>query len=317
MDVETAQKIVERVSVWVISDAWSSYGQRCKTECRCGTVWGGDHSSMAKLRVPIPNQVKAYVLFASDRTCCVCEQRGRPVQIHHVDEDPSNNDLSNLAVLCLLCHNDTMVRGGFGRQLTASLVATYREAWVARVAERRRQADALTVQRQTSPSYVELPRGESLTVSQPEALTVEDMSAYIETLPETLQVAYANAREGWGGSTYEMNRASYSVIQVLQAMILALSRGFPKEHFGEAGAASFFEDFISQRFTWRRALAEPHGPGTGGTIVGLEVGLGVMRDLEGAVQDIVRSLKGRGHGPENAMYMDEWSKRWTAAKEAT
>ena len=104
-----------------------------------------------KIRIPVPDPVKAQVLFMSDRTCCVCEERGRAVQIHHIDENPSNNDPANLAVLCLLCHDETMLSGGFGRKLTSSLVAVYRDAWVARVVERRRRADAIMVRRTTTP----------------------------------------------------------------------------------------------------------------------------------------------------------------------
>jgi hypothetical protein len=45
-----------------------------------------------KLRSPIPDYVAAEVLFLHDRTCCVCHIKGRKIQIHHLDEDPSNND---------------------------------------------------------------------------------------------------------------------------------------------------------------------------------------------------------------------------------
>ncbi len=61
-------------------------------------------------------------MFASDSTCCVCRERGKAVQVHHIDEDPSNNTPANLAVLCLECHNQTQVSGGFGRKLTDTLV---------------------------------------------------------------------------------------------------------------------------------------------------------------------------------------------------
>src|SRR6266487_675808 len=52
---------------------------------------------MAKARIPIPSETAASVLFRSDRTCCICRERGKPNQIHHIDEDPANNDPANLA----------------------------------------------------------------------------------------------------------------------------------------------------------------------------------------------------------------------------
>ncbi len=90
-----------------------------------------------KKRVEIPRPIEAEVQFASDRTCCVCRVRGKPIQIHHVDENPANNDPQNLAVLCLECHNDTQIQGGFGRKLNADQIVLYRNDWVSHVAKTR------------------------------------------------------------------------------------------------------------------------------------------------------------------------------------
>lgn len=54
-----------------------------------------------KERIPILEQVAAEILFLSDRTCCVCTTKGNTIQIHHIDDDPSNNEPTNLCVLCL------------------------------------------------------------------------------------------------------------------------------------------------------------------------------------------------------------------------
>jgi hypothetical protein len=81
-------------------------------------------------RVPIPPPLSAQVLFQSNRTCCICREGGRPIQIHHVDEDPSNSSIDNLAVLCTVCHNDTQIRGGFGRKLDANQVVLFRDDWI-------------------------------------------------------------------------------------------------------------------------------------------------------------------------------------------
>jgi hypothetical protein len=86
--------------------------------------------TMAKKRVEIPADVSAKVLFLSDRTCCVCRVKGKPLQLHHIDENPSNNSFSNLSVLCLDCHNSTMIKGGFGRQLNSDQVILFRDDWL-------------------------------------------------------------------------------------------------------------------------------------------------------------------------------------------
>ena len=101
-----------------------------------------DEVVTAKRRVPIDPALAAEITFAADRTCCVCRVRGRPIQIHHIDEDPANNETSNIVVLCLDCHDDTQLRGGFGRRLNAAQVREYRQDWLTRVRHRR---DRLTL----------------------------------------------------------------------------------------------------------------------------------------------------------------------------
>jgi 5-methylcytosine-specific restriction endonuclease McrA len=71
-----------------------------------------------KNREEIPAETAALVLFLSDRTCCLCRIRGKPIQIHHIDENPSNNEQSNLAVVCFDCHRETQIRGGLTESLT-------------------------------------------------------------------------------------------------------------------------------------------------------------------------------------------------------
>lgn len=97
-------------------------------------------------RTRIPDWMAARVLFLSDRTCCVCRTRGKGVQIHHVDENPANNSLDNLAVLCMDCHTATQIRGGFARRLDAEQVKLYRNDWHRLVAEQRASSTARTDQ---------------------------------------------------------------------------------------------------------------------------------------------------------------------------
>jgi hypothetical protein len=80
-------------------------------------------------RIPISDAMAADVLFASDRTCCVCRLERHKVQIHHVDEDPANNSFENLAVICLHCHSDAHTTGAFVRNLTPELIRLYNTSW--------------------------------------------------------------------------------------------------------------------------------------------------------------------------------------------
>ncbi len=96
----------------------------------------------SKQRIEIPERVAAKVLFLSDRTCCVCRTPRRPVQIHHLDEDPSNCVEENLVVLCLECHRDTQLRGGFDRKLDAQQLILYRSDWHSIVDRKRHGPEA-------------------------------------------------------------------------------------------------------------------------------------------------------------------------------
>jgi hypothetical protein len=88
-------------------------------------------------KMPIPSEIAAEVLFKSDRTCCVCRIKNKPVQIHHIDGNHENNKIDNLSVLCLECHTETQITGGFHRKLTADLVTLYRDDWLMLVSKER------------------------------------------------------------------------------------------------------------------------------------------------------------------------------------
>jgi hypothetical protein len=93
--------------------------------------------SLSKSRTPMPQSTSAQVLFFADRTCCVCRVKGKSVQIHHIDDNPSNHVLRNLAALCFECHDLTQQKGGFARRLDAEQVTLYRDDWIRIVARDR------------------------------------------------------------------------------------------------------------------------------------------------------------------------------------
>lgn len=111
-------------------------------------------------RVEIPPDVAGEVLFLADRTCCVCRQRSRPVQLHHIDGDPTNSVVENLAVLCFDCHRETQIQGGFDRKLDAAQVRLYKADWTKRVERQRGTAEArympATVGRKRALKYCQI-----------------------------------------------------------------------------------------------------------------------------------------------------------------
>jgi hypothetical protein len=95
---------------------------------------------VAKRRIKIPKQIEASVLFDNDHTCCICMDRGKDVQINHIDEDPGNNNAGNLAVLCLDCHSKVTGTRGLGKKYSELEVKKYKRHWEYVIRKRRKLA---------------------------------------------------------------------------------------------------------------------------------------------------------------------------------
>ena len=236
-------------------------------------------------RVPIPTAIAAKVLVAHDRTCCVCQERGKRVQIHHIDEDNTNDDETNLAALCFDCHDLTMIKGGFGRSLDAAQVTRYRHEWVARVAEIKGKADEILVQKQIGVIA-------EATKSPKEWRQPGDieMAAYIESLPDTLQRAYELAQPEWNRANLVKAQATYQVINVAEKLWIGLAAWYRPNHFREMPADEFIFEYITERFNLRHALMEPGGLRSGGTMMIPMIAYGVLLDVQAIIVMTVRMM---------------------------
>ena len=65
---------------------------------------------MKSSRTLIPEKIVDEVLNNCGFACCVCH-KDKNIQIHHINEDPSDHDLDNLAPLCHDCHDKAHTRG--------------------------------------------------------------------------------------------------------------------------------------------------------------------------------------------------------------
>lgn len=84
-------------------------------------------------RSPVPTAIRDALLFRNDHTCCVCNDRSRDVQIHHIDSNPANNTPDNLAVLCLDCHSRATGPRGLGQTYQPGEIRKYKRAWEQKV----------------------------------------------------------------------------------------------------------------------------------------------------------------------------------------
>ncbi len=88
---------------------------------------------MAKLRPAVPDTLRNQLLVANRRCCCVCHQQ-LALQFHHIDENPANNNPTNLAVLCVACHSRVSGNEGHGRGYSAGEVRLHKTTWEAKIA---------------------------------------------------------------------------------------------------------------------------------------------------------------------------------------
>lgn len=58
-----------------------------------------------KYRNTIPNRLRDEIHERDDNKCQICGT-SNDLQIHHIDQNPANNDLSNLASICYRCHKN-------------------------------------------------------------------------------------------------------------------------------------------------------------------------------------------------------------------
>lgn len=235
----------------------------------------------------------------------MCRVRGRPVQIHHIDDDPSNNDPANLVVLCLECHNETQVRGGFGRRLDAAQVLQFRADWLERVRSRRDRADALAAD-------VMGGQGSTGRTTRPATRPDLPLEDFVRTLPELRHRAYAAAQPAWdSGVTADMVNASYAVVEVLEDIVVSLAMYYPEGHFDRENPRDYFSELIASRFRWHRYHIETSGQGRGGTIVGPMVVGAVIDDLEQMVVDMVMSLTLDWEASAD-VDLEHWKEEWNA-----
>lgn len=75
-------------------------------------------------RVKIPESLEAEVLFKSDLKCCVCRKRGD--HIHHIDGNPSNNNIENLVFLCFPHHDEATITNSLRKKLRPKTIIKFR-----------------------------------------------------------------------------------------------------------------------------------------------------------------------------------------------
>ncbi len=251
------------------------------------------------------------------------------MQVHHIDDDPANNDQGNLAVLCLECHNETLIGGGFGRQLTAEQIIFYRDDWHQRVLTRRNDADRLaseamgTTIHQRSIEVADEPppssgRGtfscswDSAPSPVPQIPDQLGLLSLVRSLPELRRLAYRAAESRWAGSTLDMVEGCWDVIRVFEASWTTLASYYPRDHFGQGNSRDYFSSLIAERARWHYLCSSTSGVGYSGTIVQVLTARAVLGEVERMIEEMVFALTGGNLvGPDDSdIDLDAWRQTW-------
>ena len=80
-------------------------------------------------REKIPDATAVALLVANRHRCYICNVPHKHVEIHHIDGNNSNNDPTNLAVLCRDCHSRVTGDEGLGRRYSEGEVREYKRRW--------------------------------------------------------------------------------------------------------------------------------------------------------------------------------------------
>lgn len=249
------------------------------------------------------------VLLASNKTCCVCRDRGRPVSIFALNDNgfagcPSLHSVSHEIVLCRSCHAYFRKREIIDLRPRDLVLREFNEEWLDRIRIRREQADSLVMTRLLAEQPKVLDgkrgmgadgRGEHLIrcVNRLPGLRWDLM---VELMPDMNS-----------GVTSRILSVCHRYVDVLEAIMVALSRFYAPGTFGATTEPrAHFVDHIAMLFEWHRGHLQPFGARRAQGSVRVVCAGNVIADLEAMIEDMVMSLVGN----DIRFNFSEWPKRW-------
>jgi len=248
-------------------------------------------------------------MYSSDYTCCVCRERGKTVQIHHIDENPSNIVFGNLSALCTECHAKTQIKSGFGEKITPEAVIAMRDEWLNIQDLRRKVAIEMAMTQSINKA------GLSKQVEQyklhPVQLSILEKTAtdYIDSLPDFKKALLKQAQPNWdSGDAGVMLQQSYDYIDALKGILVVLARYCSPGKFPTKKPQEYFSEIISSRFKWHKITVEPLGNDADLSTLDIMCSARVMGDVEIMIENISMGIVASSD-PE--FERNSWSTQWS------
>jgi hypothetical protein len=102
-----------------------------------------------ELHQKIPPKLQSRIYYKSAKTCAVCREKHKPVQIHHIDQNRNNNSEENLILLCNNCHDEAHTKHRLSQNLTPEKLIYCKNEWENQV--KIKSVEAMTFSSEFSP----------------------------------------------------------------------------------------------------------------------------------------------------------------------
>lgn len=265
---------------------------------------------MAKQRTTIPEDIASQVRWLSDDTCCICNEREKDIQLHHIDENPQNHSVENLAVLCLECHNKAHKKGGFARRLTPNYVTKCRDEWLETLVLRREEANKSDIKRRVreessgdQPKNKRQSRLDHLQEYRFPYIYVKSLPKFKSDLVQQLK------KQVSGGTTPDIVKAYNDYADDLISILITLANFYHPEHFEDLSPKEFFLKTVSERNQFHIMVSYQFGMRDSGTIARIYHAELRVKDIENLIETMVEGLM-YPKGSYDDIDYEDWQQLW-------
>ena len=201
-------------------------------------------------RQKLPTDIQTDALVGSRRRCCICFALNKDInmkqgQIAHLDKNPSNNNLDNLAFLCLAHHDQYDSKTSQSKGLTIDEVKKYRAHLYAYVEENLPSDNR---------SAISLPTQAAIKKPSTEIMNDENLAKHFGLSSKQLESEIADA-------TSMLERVSRAQLTRTHARLLALiieNADAPSIHRRIVESVAGF-DYLSREFMDEMIVLEHKG----------------------------------------------------------
>jgi len=212
---------------------------------------------MSKQRKKIPERTEITLLDICDHTCCVCRE-SQEIQIHHINKDSQDNNIENLAPLCLICHDKAEKTGGLSRNFSPKYITKRREEWIA-MCEERKEKHVKRKNEKDNKKPANLEPQDIFSQGQPlTQLQIATINALPRIKTELLVKRNKQLSEAITTTTIDMVNAYTEYEKSLKSILIMVADFCDPRHFIDQSPKEFFEEIISTQSKFFSLISHFH-----------------------------------------------------------